>query len=197
MIKLQWLQTFIQNKDGFWFNIPSEIFDKCGGIDFLLRCDFCISKLPTTLCFAPLHGSPCMPVADSYRRTQLANSLIANNVQLGSPGHRHKARSFCSVERVERTLVCLNDGKGTRIDVFRNILSCIDLTLVSRNIACSCEWNLDDSYRIGSDHFPILCTIDLNVHAQERYVIEKWGFEKLGKISRILYRGSKVNINGW
>ena len=99
----------------------------------------------------------------------------------------------------ERTLVCLNDGKGTRIDVFRNILSCIDLTLVSRNIACSCEWNVDDSSRIGSDHFPILCTIDLNEHAQERYVIEKWCFEKANweKFQEYCIEGAKsISIDG-
>ena len=38
-----------------------------------------------------------MPVADSYRCSQLATQLISNNVQLGSPGYRHKARSLSSV----------------------------------------------------------------------------------------------------
>lgn len=46
VIKLKRLQKFTQNSDSFWFNIPSEIFDKCGGIDFLLRCDFGVAKLP-------------------------------------------------------------------------------------------------------------------------------------------------------
>ena len=99
----------------------------------------------------------------------------------------------------ERTLVCLNDGKGTRIDVFRNILSCIDLKLVSRNIAFSCEWNVDDSSSIGIDHFPILCTIDINVHAQERYVIEKWCFEKANweKFQEYCIEGAKsISMDG-
>ncbi|OOO00292.1 MAG: hypothetical protein ATN35_08065 [Epulopiscium sp. Nele67-Bin004] len=49
MIKLKWLKHFLQNINGFWFHIPFKIFEVCGGIDFLLRCDFCLSKLPIKL----------------------------------------------------------------------------------------------------------------------------------------------------
>lgn len=45
MIQLKWLQLFMQNYGSFWYNIPSKMFDKCGGLDFLLKCDVCISKL--------------------------------------------------------------------------------------------------------------------------------------------------------
>lgn len=40
----------------------------------------------------------------------------------------------------ERSLVCLNNGSGTRIDVQTNSTSCIDLTLVSSNMASS--WSI-------------------------------------------------------
>lgn len=39
----------------------------------------------------------------------------------------------------ERFLVCLNASRGTRLDVYKNSLSCMDLTLVSRNLVCSSE----------------------------------------------------------
>lgn len=76
----------------------------------------------------------------------------------------------------EISLVCLNDGKGTRLDI--HSLSSLYLTLVSRNFVCSSEWNVDDNSSIGSDHFPILYSINLNVFAQERYKLKEWCFEK-------------------
>lgn len=52
MLKLKWLQQFLLNRNSFWFYLPSDIFWKCGGIDFLLRWEFCISKLPIKLVIA-------------------------------------------------------------------------------------------------------------------------------------------------
>lgn len=49
MIKLKWLQDFINIKNRFWFHILSKIFLDCGGIEYLLACDFSISKLPLKL----------------------------------------------------------------------------------------------------------------------------------------------------
>lgn len=48
-IKLKWLQSFLKNSNGFWFSFPKMIFESVGGIDFLLKCDFDISKLPLKL----------------------------------------------------------------------------------------------------------------------------------------------------
>jgi len=48
-IKLKWLQNFIIKCDNFWFDFPFKIFKMFGGIHFLLRCDFNISKLPINL----------------------------------------------------------------------------------------------------------------------------------------------------
>lgn len=48
-IKLKWLQSFINNSNNIWFYFPKVIFEKLGGIEFLLKCDFEISKLPIKL----------------------------------------------------------------------------------------------------------------------------------------------------
>ncbi len=48
-IKLKWLQNFVKKCESFWFDLPSKIFQKVGGIDLLLRCDFDIPKLPVKL----------------------------------------------------------------------------------------------------------------------------------------------------
>ncbi len=57
-------------------------------------------------------------------------------------------------------------------------LSCIDLTLVSNNLANSCEWNINDSTSIRSDHFPIICSINVKIDIQERPRHEKCDFPK-------------------
>uniref|UniRef100_A0A3B3DY82 Reverse transcriptase domain-containing protein n=1 Tax=Oryzias melastigma TaxID=30732 RepID=A0A3B3DY82_ORYME len=49
VIKLQWLKNFIKNKHSHWFSIPSYLFQKVGGIEFLLKCDFDPMKLPIKL----------------------------------------------------------------------------------------------------------------------------------------------------
>ena len=46
VLKLKWLNSFILHKDSFWFSIPDAIFQKMGGIEFLVRCDYDICKLP-------------------------------------------------------------------------------------------------------------------------------------------------------
>lgn len=55
----------------------------------------------------------------------------------------------------EEELVCLNDGSGTRIDVYRGTESAIDLTFGTRNVADKCEWEVLRGNTVGSDHYPI------------------------------------------
>lgn len=66
-----------------------------------------------------------------------------------------------------RRLFCLNDRKGTRIDMVRNKMSNIDLTLVSSLLASSSEWKVSSENWLGSDHFPILCQINVEVYRQK------------------------------
>ncbi|XP_040908382.1 uncharacterized protein LOC121191268 [Toxotes jaculatrix] len=49
LLKIRWLQSFLKNDNGIWFSLPAFIFNKVGGIQFLLVCDFEISKLPIKL----------------------------------------------------------------------------------------------------------------------------------------------------
>ena len=77
-----------------------------------------------------------------------------------------------------RWLVCLNNGNGIWIDIHTNTMSCLDLKLVSDNIATSAEWCIESSSSIGSDHFPIGCAFDVEVDIQRRPSHKKWWFEK-------------------
>lgn len=47
--RINWIKHFLNTPSTIWFKIPKNIFDKVGGLSFLLRCDFEISKLPIKL----------------------------------------------------------------------------------------------------------------------------------------------------
>ncbi len=49
IFKIKWIQNYIRSKDKLWYCIPNIIFEKVGGIEFLLNCNFNISKLPIKL----------------------------------------------------------------------------------------------------------------------------------------------------
>ena len=49
VFKMNWIKHYIQNKDKLWYLFPNLIFEKIGGIEFLLKCDFDIHKLPIQL----------------------------------------------------------------------------------------------------------------------------------------------------
>lgn len=63
-------------------------------------------------------------------------------------------------------LVLMNDGTPTRLDKWRGIYSCIDLTLATPKLSASLAWGiLDDN--MGSDHFPQFITINSKIPEKE------------------------------
>lgn len=79
-----------------------------------------------------------------------------------------------------RNLVCLNDGGSTRIDVATGKESVLDLTMVSDSIAGSAEWEVLRQDTIGSDHYPIMIYVNVNVRGSKvnQGNIGRWGFDK-------------------
>ncbi len=49
VLKTQWLRSFLHNTNSIWFTISSSVFGKVGGLEFLIKCDFELSKLPLKL----------------------------------------------------------------------------------------------------------------------------------------------------
>ncbi len=47
--KLNWLRNCLKKDNSRWFFIPQCIFQKCGGLSFLLRCNFLPGKLQIKL----------------------------------------------------------------------------------------------------------------------------------------------------
>lgn len=60
---------------------------------------------------------------------------------MGLWGSDHADNNSAVIEEMtdRRNLVCINNGKGTGLDIHRNKMSFIDLTLVSANMANLCE----------------------------------------------------------
>ena len=48
-IKINWLKRCLTHKNSLWFFIPNHIFDKTGGLAFILSCNYSPDKLPVTL----------------------------------------------------------------------------------------------------------------------------------------------------
>lgn len=49
VFKVKWVKNYIQYKDKIWNVIPNLIFEKMGGIEFLLKCNFDVNKIPVKL----------------------------------------------------------------------------------------------------------------------------------------------------
>lgn len=59
-------------------------------------------------------------------------------------------------------MVCLN-GNMTRIDIRTGKESVLDLTFVSNNLATICDWRVYKDGTIGSDHYPVICKINISI----------------------------------
>ena len=102
----------------------------------------------------------------------------AHNILWGSEGTDYNGRVV--EELLEgRQLVILNDGAGTRLDVSTGRESVLDLTIVSRELAAVCEWEVVGGSLMGSDHFAVVTRINLRVGEQEGSSVGgRWKFEK-------------------
>jgi len=49
VFKIKWIQNCIKSNDKLWYYISNQIFSQIGGIQFLLKCNFDINKVPIKL----------------------------------------------------------------------------------------------------------------------------------------------------
>lgn len=78
----------------------------------------------------------------------------------------------------DRNLVCLNDGRRTRIDIRTGKESVLDLTILSSRMAPKCKWEVHGEGTIGSDHYPIICKLDVDVRLSSEDSHGRWIFKK-------------------
>lgn len=48
-IKINWIKRYLNNVNSLRNTIPNYVFQKVGGLNFLLKCPFSIGKLPFKL----------------------------------------------------------------------------------------------------------------------------------------------------
>lgn len=101
----------------------------------------------------------------------------AHNPLWGS-GHRDTNGEVVEDFMDHHGLVCLNENRPTRFDIRTGSLSCIDLSLVSAQLAGKAKWDTLEESTIGSDPFPILIRFGqslLEQHVRPRLLIGQSG----------------------
>ncbi len=59
----------------------------------------------------------------------------------------------------DKELVCINDGRGTRINITTGNEAALDITLVSNPLAGISHWHVWNDTTVGSDHYPVSCSV--------------------------------------
>ncbi len=47
--RINWIKSCLSQPDYMWFHIPRSLFEKMGGLDFVLKCDFDVNRIPVKL----------------------------------------------------------------------------------------------------------------------------------------------------
>lgn len=100
----------------------------------------------------------------------------------------------------EEELVCINDGTGTRLNTARGTESAIDITIVTKDIADRCEWEVLRGNTVGSDHYPIKtqvgieCAKEIEVR-EEKWILERADWDKFREISEDLLQKIEDNLD--
>lgn len=47
--RINWIKSCLSQPESMWFHIPRSLFEKIGGLDFILKCDFEVNRIPIKL----------------------------------------------------------------------------------------------------------------------------------------------------
>ncbi|XP_057689527.1 uncharacterized protein LOC130914395 [Corythoichthys intestinalis] len=79
LFKIKWIKLYLKNPNSIWNFITTHIFKSVGGLDFLLRCNYNISKLPVKL--AKFHTQLLMSWSMIYKHNFLPHRYYIWNNQ--------------------------------------------------------------------------------------------------------------------
>lgn len=110
--KINWLKRCIRNPDSIFFFIPNFIFNKLGGLSFLLKCNFLPNKLPIKL--SNFHQQSLLAWRLSFNHNFSPHkSLLWNNSDILI---RNKSVFFPKwFDRGINHVLCLFDDSGTML----------------------------------------------------------------------------------
>ncbi len=74
------------------------------------------------------------------------------------------------------SLVCVNDGRGTRVNITAGTESALDM--VSSSLASVSNWDVWTDTTVGSDHYLVSCSVGGRVAVRPSGGISKWFFGK-------------------
>lgn len=98
----------------------------------------------------------------------------------------------------EMNLICMNDRGGTRVDMRTGQEAVLDLTLVKSRLGGKINWKVLRKCTIGSDHFPVLIEMCVNmnncVKRSERRE-GRWNYEKANWTEYVKRVEEGIDIN--
>lgn len=101
--KIKWIKKCLGNPDSLWYFIPSNIFKEVGGLQFLLRCNYNVGKLPIKLC--AFHQQALLAWKMCYKHNFSPHKcIIWNNEDITK-----RNKTLFLHKWVERNIVCLQD----------------------------------------------------------------------------------------
>ncbi len=65
VFKMNWITQYLKKKDNMWNTFPNFLFKSVGGLEFLLKCNYCIDKIPVKL--ARFHKQALMAWTLAYK----------------------------------------------------------------------------------------------------------------------------------
>ncbi len=65
VFKINWITQYLKKKDNMWHTFPNFLFKSVGGLEFLLKCNYCIDKIPVKL--ARFHQQALMAWVLAYK----------------------------------------------------------------------------------------------------------------------------------
>ena len=101
-------------------------------------------------------------------------------VQWGGGGGSHTESNWKVIEDLmeDRDLVCMNDGRGTRVKITTGTESALDITLVSNPLAGVSYCEVLTATTVGSNHYLVSCLVGKRVEVSVGGTISKWVFGK-------------------
>ena len=129
------------------------------------------------------------------------NVILLGDLNAHSPvfGDTETNREGRSIENIidKNNLAILNDKTGTHINNDGG-LSCIDVTLVSNNLALKSSWKVHHD-SLGSDHYPILIHINeppaTENNTTERYALKRADWSSFKEESSKIFKQQQIYNN--
>lgn len=92
--------------------------------------------------------------------------------------------------------MCLNDGMCTRVNVARGSEPAIALTIATQAIADRCNWEVLSESTVGSDHYPIVVQIEMELVREHvvrggRWILSEADWETFSDFSECGFLGVK------